>query len=613
MEKVEEPLLIFDGDCAFCRKWVLYWQSLANGQFEIAPSQAVAARFPEIPPAEFENAVYFVEPGGKVTRAAEAVFRSLSYSPAQKSWRWLYENLPGFDKISEWLYALVAKNRVFFSRLTYFFWGDRLERPSYFLTRWIFLRGLGVVYLVAFLSLGTQILGLIGSHGILPLQGFLSTVSGQIGPERFWFLPTLTWFNASDWFLNFLCVGGAVLSILAILNIAPALVFFLLWVFYLSILSVGHDFLSFQWDVLLLETGFLAIFFSPLHLLPKKFEASRPSLLALFLLRLLLFRLMFSSGAVKLLSGDLSWRDLTALQYHYETQPLPTFIGWFAHQLPAWFQKLSVIGMFGIELLIPFLIFTPRRVRFVAFVVLSTFQGFIGATGNYAFFNLLASVLCLTLLEDGFFIQFPPFRKAVQGIKPSPCPWPRWVIVPVTGVVLFLSVVTMSNLNRDFRWPRAVRQTAQWFEPLHLVSGYGLFAVMTTSRAEIVLEGSFDGTTWIPYEFKYKPGDLRKIPGFVAPHQPRLDWQMWFAALSSYRQNPWFVNLIIRLLQGSPEVLQLLKENPFPQKPPRYIQAVAYDYHFTNLKTLRETGAWWRREYRGVYLPPISLEQVKSS
>jgi len=610
MEKVEKPLLIFDGDCSFCRKWVLYWQALANGRIDIAPSQEVGARFPDITPEEFEKAVYFMEPDGKISKAAEAVFRSLSFAPSQKGWLWLYKHVPGFRRVSEWLYGLVAGHRVLFSKLTLWLWGERLERPSYFLTRWIFLRVLGFIYLVAFLSLGAQILGLIGSGGLLPLKDFLSTVAERIGPERFWFLPTLTWLNSSDWFLKFLCAGGEVLSVLAILNIAPALVFFLLWVFYLSLLSVSHDFLSFQWDVLLLETGFLAIFFSPLHWFPKRSEASRPSGTVLFLFRLLLFRLMFSSGAVKLLSGDPTWRDLTALRYHYETQPLPTWVGWFAHHLPVWFQKLSALGMFGIELLVPFLIFAPRRFRFFAFVVLTAFQGLIALTGNYAFFNLLTYTLCLLLLDDAFFIQFPPFKKAMATLKPSAASWPRWVIGPLTGTLLLLSVVTLSGLGKPYAWPRPVLQLDRLLEPLHLVNSYGLFTVMTNPRFEIVIEGSDDKVNWTPYEFKYKPGNVRTRPRFVAPHQPRLDWQMWFAALSSYRQNPWFVNFVIRLLQGSPETLKLLKEDPFPGKPPRYIQAVAYEYHFTDWATLRSTGAWWRREYKGVYFPPVSLEDL---
>jgi hypothetical protein len=325
-----------------------------------------------------------------------------------------------------------------------------------------------------------------------------------------------------------------------------------------------------------------------------------------------LFRLTFSSGAVKLLSGDPTWRNLTALNYHYETQPLPVWASWYVHQLPQWFQKLSVVGMFGLELFAPFLIFAPRRLRFIGCALLLFLQNLILGTGNYTFFNWLAIALCLTLLDDRYFANFWPFKKAISQIKPAKLAWPRWVILPLVAVILMLSTVVMaSTLRVNSVLPAPVAAIYRLLSPFQLVNGYGLFAVMTTSRPEIIVEGSDDGLDWKTYEFKYKPGDLTLKPRFVAPFQPRLDWQMWFAALSSYRNNPWFVSFSARLLQGSPEVLRLLKTNPFPGKPPRFIQAVVYDYHFTNSEERKSTGAWWKREYRGVYLPAISLEDLR--
>ena len=462
------------------------------------------------------------------------------------------------------------------------------------LTSRVFLKGLGCIYLAAFASLWTQILGLVGQRGILPAAEFLQLAKQQLGPAAYRLVPTLCWFNVSDSFLQFLCWGGVILSLLLIFGVAPVVVLNLLWVFYLSLADVSQEFLNFQWDALLLEVGFLAIFLA------------RPSRIAVWLLRWLLFRLMFSSGAVKLLSGDPTWRNLTALTFHYETQPLPTWIGWAMHQLPAWFQRISCGVMFAMELAVPFSIFGPRRIRAIGCVLLVAFQVLILATGNYCFFNWLTLLLCLLLIDDA--------GKQNGQAAPSRGRWPVWAVGPVATVVILASVVQMTGtLRLPMQWPRPVVQMMDLLMPLRSVNGYGLFAVMTTSRPEIIIEGSEDGTNWLPYEFKYKPGDLKRRPDFVAPHQPRLDWQMWFASLSDYQNNPWFINLCVRLLQGSPEVLALLKKNPFPQKPPRYIRASVYDYHFTDLHTLRAEGTWWRRMQKGLYCPILSLKVRSAS
>lgn len=477
--------------------------------------------------------------------------------------------------------------------------------------RWLFLRLIGVIYLIAFLSLWIQVRGLIGSNGILPAKAFLEAVREEIGPARYWYFPTLCWLNASDAFLQVLSGGGAFLSVLLIIGIAPAPILCLLWIVYLSLATVCREFLWFQWDTLLLETGFLAIFFAPLQILPDPRKESPPSLVVLWLLRWLLFRLMFESGVVKLMSGDPTWRHLTALTYHYETQPLPTWPGWYVHQLPGWFQRLSCIGMFATELTAPFLIFAPRRFRFMGCGLLVVFQVFIMTTGNYCFFNLLTIALCVLLLDDPIWPH--RWREKIgtgQGQTTSFRRWPRWIIVPVAVVILLVTSVQLIGLFRlRVRWPEPVVLLQEALQPLRSANRYGLFAVMTTSRHEIIIEGSNNGVKWFPYEFKYKPGEPTKRPGFVAPHQPRLDWQMWFAALGSYREHPWLIQFCIRLLQGSPEVLSLLANNPFPDSPPRYVRAVVYDYHFTDIATKRREGSWWRRERKGLYCPVLSLRR----
>ena len=879
-----KPLLVFDGDCHFCGLWIRRWRQLTGEAVEYLPAQdpRVAEQFPEIPRARLDTAVQLIATDGGVYSGAEAVFRALAEIPA---WQWLwrgYENFPVFASCAEWAYRLVADHRPAFSTLTRWCWGRHVERPSYFLVRWLFLRSLGAVYFFAFLSLWTQIAGLIGPHGILPADQYMSAAQQQcdqrgLGLERFHLLPTLCWFNASDTFLQCQCAAGVGLSVLLLAGLAPAPCLAVLWLLWLSLVVVGRDFLGFQWDSLLLETGWLAIFLAPLQLVPRPAREAPPSRLFVWLLRLLLFKLMFSSGCVKLLSGDPNWRNLTALTFHYQTQPLPPWTAWCANQLPFWFQKFSCAATLGIELGAPFLIFAPRRLRFLGAALLVGLQALILLTGNYAYFNWLSLALCLLLFDDfllekivprklgrlfprhdegrrnehspalpnraggspalGFpvsgramdwlrhstqgvqmsrtsravvanaltptgrsTVRFPvqpqpglparsdakprgtirtlisefgtrprhhfptslrstvitrfvattdaltpagPFVAANRGslihvtgtsghsisnhlrfstsrvhslsagstiafglrlsladspepptesssrcppvwadgvtdwsfasrcsppgdVAPmqlrsaiglqcrpsqglSPCcshalsdaleqafqpagsgdflvassgagnqtvgtrPSPRWpfpllavvaaVVLAASGFMLAITLGVRSPWLSPFGW------VAEQLAPFRSVNNYGLFAVMTTQRNEIILEGSNDGTNWLAYEFKYKPGDLRRRPAFIAPCQPRLDWQMWFAALGSYQQNPWFVNFCVRLLQGSPDVLALLAKNPFPNQPPRFIRAQFYDYRFTGSADRHSTGAWWRREYIGEYLPPISLRE----
>ncbi len=487
---------------------------------------------------------------------------------------------------------------------------------------WFFLRILGLIYLVAFGSFWIQMEGLIGSRGILPARYFLESVGLQLGPERYWLVPTLAWISPSDIFLHFLCGGGVFLSLLLVADVAPALVSFLLWVFYLSVASVAREFMGFQWDSLLLEAGFLAIFLSPPSLKRGSSGRSTSLWVVILLFRWLLFRLVFSSGVVKLASGDAMWRSLTALTVHYETQPLPTWVGWYVHQLPIWFHKSSCGLMFAAELLVPFLFFAPRRWRLLGCTATVGFQALILLTGNYCFFNLLTIALCLFLVDDTAWRRLLPVLSR-RGLPPPegdsepagvPRSWPAWVVGPVAVVILLVTAVQMTALARGrISWPRPVWAVVEAAAPFRSVNTYGLFAIMTAQRPEIVVEGSDDGATWRAYEFKYKPGDLACRPGFIAPYQPRLDWQMWFAALGEYRENPWFVYFCVRLLEGSPPVLRLLKTNPFPNRPPRYLRAILYRYRFTDFQTRRVSGAWWRREKKGLYCPVLSLNADSKS
>lgn len=618
--------MVFDGDCNFCAIWIRRWRHTTGNRVDYLPFQdtSVTARFPEIPRERFETAVHLIEPDGAVYSGAEAAFRALGCNPREQ---WLldwYNHSVFFARSSERAYRFVATHRTLFSKLTRWLWGEHVEPPEHFVVRWLFLRSLALIYLIAFISLWTQIIGLVGKNGILQAKSTMESIQRQvlganIGIDRYHLVPTLCWFDASDHSLQYQCALGASFSLLLFLGIAPAPCLFLLWLIYLSLCTICGEFLSFQWDILLLETGFLSIFFAPMKLLPRLYRTTAPPRTVLWLLRWLLFCLMFQSGCVKLLSGDLTWRHLTALAFHYETQPLPTWIGWYAHQLPAWFQKISTALMFGIELAVPFLIFAPRRPRFFGCAVLIALQIFIALTGNYCFFNLLTIVLCFTLFDDAVLNRFVPkrlprFFAAAEPITLHPL-LGRLRRITNLSVALILLGTSLLQFASMFRLaiprPKAILDAYEWLSPFRTFSSYGLFAVMTTSRPEIIIEGSNDGVTWFEYEFKYKPGDVKRWPKFVAPHQPRLDWQMWFAALGNYQQNPWLVNFCVRILQGSPKVLALLERNPFPNAPPHYVRAITYDYRFTDFATRRKTGAWWRRERTGDYFPAISLREEK--
>ena len=471
--------------------------------------------------------------------------------------------------------------------------GRSAESSTYFLAQRIFLAWLGVTYLMAFASLGVQATGLYGARGILPISDYLQAAEKVLGPKSYSLLPSLLWFNSSNFALQLLCWGGALLSLALIFGIAVFPVSILLWLFYLSFVTVGQEFLSFQWDTLLLETGFLAIFIAPLHLRFKSSPASGPPFIFVLLIRWLLFRLIFLSGLVKLASGDLSWRNWTALTFHYETQPLPTWIGWYVHQLPAVFHKFSTGVLFFVELLVPFLIYLRRRAPLLAAAAITGLQILIALTGNYCFFNFLTIGLCFWLIDDSSWPSV--FRSKISKMDTLP---PNTILSSFgTGFKTLAAVIIF--MLAFIKIPP--------LEPFHLVSHYGLFAVMTTERPEIIIEGSNDGVEWLAYEFRYKPGDPKKKPAFAEPHQPRLDWQMWFAALGDYHSNHWLLKFCERLLKGSPEVLALLESNPFKGHPPKYIRAVVYDYRFSNLSQKRRDGVWWVRERKGLYCPMLQL------
>jgi hypothetical protein len=478
--------------------------------------------------------------------------------------------------------------------------------PTYILTRRLFLRLLGAVYCVAFASLAMQISGLAGERGILPAGQFLEWAHSIYGAASYHQLPTIFWLDASDVSLRLAAWGGAALGVLLALGIAPLLTLVLLWALYLSLTVAGQDFMAFQWDALLLETGLLAMLWAPATWRLGRGERHPPEL-ARILLVFLLFKLMFLSGATKLLSGDPTWRHLTALDYHFETQPLPPWTAWYAHHLPAGIHQALVVFTIAVELGAPWFLLLPhrfRQLRLGGIAAIALLQLGIAATGNYGFFNALTIVLCVPLLDDA---ALTCLRLGRAAREPEPKTRVRRAVVGVAVPLILalsgLSIVrelayTLPRGRGTGWWPRWGNEVLGWVAPSRSINGYGLFRVMTTDRPELILEGSMDGIRWQAYEFRYKPGAVDRRPQFVAPFHPRLDWQLWFAALDPMRSLGWLEALADRLRTGVPEVLVLFGRNPFPGTP-RFVRAVLYDYRFSTPEERRRTGAWWVRELEG--------------
>ncbi|XP_071955396.1 lipase maturation factor 2-like [Antedon mediterranea] len=574
-------------------------------------------------------------------------------------------------------------------------------------TRDAFLWCMSLVYLMAFASIYHQAPGLYGNDGILPIRNKFFQLQGMDTPEEaFYKNPTILWLvyriglNFQTGF-DFVCLLGVLCSFICMVSkvLRDSFMFAALWFLYYSIYKAGQTFMWFQWDILLLEAGFLTIIVAPINILKWKDPKPRQhDAITMWLVKWLLFRLMFASGVVKLTSQCPTWWGLTALDWHYESQCIPTPLAWYMHHLPQWFNALSTAAVYVIEIVLPFLFFSPiRNLRIFSALMQIKLMTLIFLTGNYNFFNILTVVLTISLLDDKFFskeqhkktkivkneltrilslcvssvvyiailyasiyyfdvkinstnfsiksrINFTEatFFKWLKGIMPFTIHlavvsliseivaalyrciihekslvakiWSTIQCVLISAVAIYMFTISLvphtavENTARNNLWP-VVSEWHQKTDYLQITNSYGLFRRMTGvgGRPEIIIEGSnheFKG--WKAYEFHYKPGNLSVAPPFVAPHQPRLDWQMWFASLGSYNYNPWFLNLVYRLLQGKPEVMNLIGQSPFPDKPPKYIRAKRYTYHYTPYNSSKKD--WWTRENEEEYLPIVHLE-----
>ena len=590
------PTFVFDGDCGICRVWVDYWRQLTGDKVAYRPYQEAAGDLPAIPADDFKRAVQLVEPDGKILSGAAATFRLLSYAPSRGAWWWLYRHVPGLAPLSEAAYRFISARRGLLTRATHLLWGRTLEPERYDLVSWMFLRGLGLIYVAAFVSLALQIRGLVGADGILPLGEYLTAAREGWGSAAYWRLPTLFWLNASDAALMTGAIAGIALGLLLTFGIAQRLALIGLFVLYLSFVYAGQLFMSFQWDMLLVEAGFLAIFLA---------SGSR---IVVWLYRFLLFRFLFLAGLVKLASGDATWRQLTALDYHFFTQPLPSPLAYYAAQLPHWLLAATTAAALIIELIAVALIFLPRRPRMLAAALIIVFQLGIILTGSYNWFNLLTMLLCLFLFDDQALRRLMPdgFPAAIEALAPRPgrsatfaAAFAALIVVPI-GVNLVYAPLAGRNL------PIAGAMT-EALAPLLIVNPYGLFATTTTTRPVIVIEGSDDNQTWREYALPYLPGPVTRAPTWSVPYQPRLDWQLWFAAYGSAAQHRWIERVLQRLLEGSPDVLVLFAENPFGQRAPQYVRALLFDYRFADARSPEERRQWWVRRLDGTYYPQTSL------
>ena len=547
------PILVWDGECNFCRLCAERFDSHIENKVDLIPYQSLHQKWPQAPAEDYASAVFLLTPEGKSYRAAAAIYRFYAEYPWRGWAFWAYKRFRWFAVLSEWGYRFVANNRNSFGRLVRVFWGKSFVLPTYRISAWLYGRLLGITIMIAFISLWIQSAGLFGSEGIVPFsenlnQARLNSVNGSMAASRLLEKPTWLWFFPETSGITALFITGCTTALLLILGVLPAISVLVSWSCYLSLQVVATPFLNFQWDLLLLEIMLLSLFYLPWQLREKYSEPFDPNGIGRWLLWMLLFKLMFESGTVKFTyfgSGDTNtWLDLTALNYHYWTQPIPSWISWYFHWLPQWFNELALLIIYAVELILPFFIFLPRRLKNIAITGLIFLQVMIIITGNYGFFNLLTIILCLPLLDDQTIPKSIRMFFEPKNNENYPIGLPMRLQSAVGALVLFMFVWTgCYYLRLDLRGNRS-NITGVSISPTDVtrslirsagysrsMNSYGLFRVMTTTRPEIIIEHSSDGENWTPYQFEYKPVALQMRPRFFFPHMPRLDWQMWFEAL----------------------------------------------------------------------------------
>ena len=486
-----------------------------------------------------------------------------------------------------------------------------------FIPRWIFLRSLGAIYFSAFFSLVFQIRGLIGPNGILPSGDYLQAVARSFGYwQRLWYAPTLLWWSSGPVMLSVLCWAGMIASLVLVFNLWPRGMLVVCFLCFLSFVSAAQDFSSYQSDGMLLEAGFISMFFAPPGLRPRFGLADPPSRASLFLLRWEWFRIYFESGMAKLLSGDPEWRHFTAMDEYYQNGPLPTWIGWYMQHLPHGFHAATAGATLVLELGIVWMLFLPRRWKIACFFIVTAWQIPVILTANYTFLNDLVLVLGVLLLDDRFVERILPQQFGPRSVAPPPkhslgegLPSGRLQrignVTRLAASSLMLGSIFYASTAAMLANYHLPMSPVIALEPFRIANRYGLFAVMTRGRYEIEFQGSNDGQNWVPYRFRYKPQELNEAPRVYAPYQPRFDWNLWFASLGSWRDYPIVASTEVLLLSNDKNVLDLFAGNPFPQEPPQQVRALIWQYWFTSMAEKRTTGMWWRRELLGHYAPTL--------
>ena len=480
---------------------------------------------------------------------------------------------------------------------------------QYWLTRFVLLRLLGFIYFVAFLAAVKQLVPLVGHDGLLPADTYLQRLAQHFGSSTAGFteVPSIFWFDVSDTALRIVPWLGLVLSLVVLAGYANSLIMLALWALYMSIINVGQLWYGYGWEIQLLETGFLGVFLCPL-LDARPFPRRAPPVVIFWLYRWLIFRIMLGAGLIKLRGDSCWWPDLTCLYYHYETQPIPNPVSWWLHFRPHWFQQVGVLWNHFVEVIVPWFCFWPRTSRHIAGFLMASFQVVLIISGNLSFLNYLTIVPCLACFDDTFWERFLPrflvdqARAAATRAQTSTAV--EFSAIALAFVVAILSIEPVMNIIS----PGQIMNTS--FNRLSLVNTYGAFGTVGRERFEIIFEGTLDPSpehaTWREYEFVAKPGDPKRRPPIIAPYQPRIDWQIWFAAMASPREYPWTVHFIWKLLHNDPGTLSLIAKNPFPDQPPRFIRAELYRYHFTPPGV--NDGSWWQRERVDSWLPPLSAD-----
>ncbi|MEM6822880.1 MAG: lipase maturation factor family protein [Verrucomicrobiota bacterium] len=616
----KRPLLIYDGTCGFCKRWVRRFLARTGNAFDYKPYQDVKDEFPDIPETDFERGAQLIELDNTRHSGARAMLGALALGSGPKWPLKIYQLHPIAKKVIDLVYQFIASNRSTFSLLDRWIYGTRIAPPSFAISSDLLIRTTAACFFIAFASLWVQLDGLYGPEGIAPISNLVEIVWERLGKSAIVQAPSIFWLQSSQPFLHAVCALGVFASLATLVGYIRAPGLLLLWFLYLSFLSVGSPFLNFQWDSLLLETAFLAAFLLPWSLKRVPFASRLPNRWIRWLLIYLLFRLMFASGVVKLTSNDSTWSSLTALEYHFFTQPLPTPLAWWAHQSPEFLLTVATALMFLIELILPFLFFAPHRLRLLATGATLSLQLGIMATGNYGFFNLLSIGLCLLLIDDETWQKIlSRCRIQLKEIDPKCSSKSSRIsrvgkiggLTLISACILFMTGVQwFGTFRTPIELPKFLSAPYQALSSLRTVNSYGLFAVMTTERRELEIQGSQDGIEWKTYDFNWKPSETQNSLPWVAPHMPRLDWQMWFAALSAPQspRNQWLIRTCQQLLTDSLPVGKLLARNPFPDNPPKYIRIIAYQYDFTSLKERHSSGSIWKRSYDGIYIPPITKE-----